>query len=435
MSLRTTLTWAAGLVLAALPTLSDAQQSLPAEALDRARAALGDGQLDAAADALAAAREELVDRNDLDFLRGALALARNDYDTAIAAFRAILMRDPSLNRVRLELARALFLAEDDDAAEHHFRLAQTADLPPEVRHKVEAFLDQIRRRKKWQVDVSLGIAPDTNVNAATTARTVSLYGLPFTLDDNARKTSGLGFAGSVGGSVQVAVAPDLRMTAGGRLNTLDYQGREFDDRSVSAFLGPRFLLGGGAEVTVAATASRRWYGGEAYSWGAGGKIETAVPLAPDLLLNGTLEVQNLRYDSAPAFDGPVGVVSMGLTKGVDSSSFVRFDLALLREQARNASLRDTQYFAGASYFRELPWGFGINAGLGVTLARYDQQLELFDRTRHDTTLTSRLAISNREVELWGFTPVLAWIHTDRWSNLDLYDFDRDRVEISLTRNF
>ena len=39
---------------------------------------------------------------------------------AIAAFRAMLVRRPELVRVRLELARAFFLKEEDRLAERHF---------------------------------------------------------------------------------------------------------------------------------------------------------------------------------------------------------------------------------------------------------------------------------------------------------------------------
>lgn len=425
---------ALALVLA-LAAVAARAEPLPAPLLDRARAAIADGRLDEADDILGAARDELVDRNDLDFLRGALAMARGEVDAAIAAFRAILVRDPSLNRVRLELARALFLAREDEAAEHHFRIARAAGLPPEAERKVAGFLDAIKRRKRWGVDVALGLAPDTNVNAATNARTVDLFGLPFTLDESARKSSGIGFAGSIGGSVQAALDDDTRLVMGGRFSTLDYQGGRFDDRSVSAFLGPRFLVGAASEVTVSAIASRRWYGGEGFSTGLGGRVEGQTALSPRLLLSGALALQHMGYDDIAAYEGPVATSSIGLTYGLDEVSLVRLDLAVMREQAREEAFRNTQWVFGASYYRELPMGFGISLGGSVNFARYEESLTAFGITRHDDTLTSRVALSNRAIDLFGFTPVLAWIHTERLSNIELYDFTRDRFEISLTRNF
>ncbi len=426
--------FAACLVVAWI-SAAQAQQGLPPSLLDRARAAIAAGQLDEADRVLAGAQDELVDRNDLDFLRGAIALERGDYDKAIAAFRAIVARDPSLNRVRLELARAFFLSGDDEAAEHHFHIAEAAGLPDEVQRKVDQFLDDIKRRKSWGIDVAVGVAPDTNINAGTASRTVNIYGLPFTLDDNARKQSGVGFAGSIGASYQIALDADTRLMVGGRFNDLDYEGNQFDDRNVSGFLGPRFLLGNGSDVSVAATASRRWYAGTGYSIGTGGRISGESALSPRLLLSASLDVQRLVYDDIPDYTGPVVAANLGLTYGLDEVSFLRFDLALMREQARAAEFRDTQYFAGANYFRELPWGFGVNVGAGVAIGRYDPQIAAFDLTRHDTTLTYRFALSNRNIDLYGFTPVITYIHTDRESNIDLYSFGRDRAEFSLIRNF
>src|SRR5579864_8383925 len=49
------------------------------------------------------------DDSELLFLRANVAVAQQDYDTAISLFRRILVREPEAERVRLELARAFFL--------------------------------------------------------------------------------------------------------------------------------------------------------------------------------------------------------------------------------------------------------------------------------------------------------------------------------------
>jgi tetratricopeptide (TPR) repeat protein len=414
---------------------ASASAQMPLSVLDRARAAILADHLDEAERLLAATQEDLVDRNDLDFLRGTVALARGDYDSAIADFRAILARDPSLNRVRLDLARVLFETEDYTAADHHFRVAAAAGLPPEVQQKVNQFLEEIKRRKRWDIDLSLGIAPDSNVNAATNAQKVTLYGLAFDLDNQSRKTSGVGFASSLGGSYQAELNPDTRWVVGGRLNDVDYAGGRFDDRTVSAYTGPRFLLGRASEVTLKAVGTRRWYGGQDYSWGAGGLVEGETTLTPRLRLSGSLAVEQMRYDQNSGANGPVGALDVAVTYGLDATSLIRVDAALMREQARQSPYRDTQYFVGATYYRELPWGFGINLGANADLALYDSPMAAFGVTRRDLTVNFRAALSNRTIDLFGFTPVIAYVHTDRSSNINLFGFDRDRVEITMTRNF
>ncbi len=53
---------------------------------------------------------------DVRFLRGRIAEARGDFNTAIDEYREILVKRPNLTRVRLELARLLFLTKDDAAS-------------------------------------------------------------------------------------------------------------------------------------------------------------------------------------------------------------------------------------------------------------------------------------------------------------------------------
>src|SRR6187549_471292 len=133
------------------------------------------------------------------FLLATIAVAQKDYDTAISLFRRILARDPPTERVRLELARAFFLKGDYDNADRQFRFARAGDIDDAVKANVDRFLSAINRLREWTVNFSFALAPDTNQNAATSASQVSIFGLPFALDKGARKQSGIGLAGNIGG--------------------------------------------------------------------------------------------------------------------------------------------------------------------------------------------------------------------------------------------
>ena len=116
--------------------------------IEAARAALAKGELEDAEFLLQGIKPGEGNIDDLDFLYGSIAMARKDWQTAIARFRAMLIRDPTLPRVRLDLALAYFRAEEDSSAAYHFRqVLGDEDLPPIVRARTLAFLDTIRRRK------------------------------------------------------------------------------------------------------------------------------------------------------------------------------------------------------------------------------------------------------------------------------------------------
>ena len=63
------------------------------------------------------------------FRQGMEAVKAGEHDRAIAAFREMLVADPSLVRVRLELARAFCLKGEDRLAKRHFE-AVLAGNPP-----------------------------------------------------------------------------------------------------------------------------------------------------------------------------------------------------------------------------------------------------------------------------------------------------------------
>ena len=88
-------------------------------------------------------------------------------DEAIAAFRAILVDRPELVRVRLELAHAFFLKEEDSLARRHFEQVLAGTPPPAVAANIRRFLDIMRARRRWEAHFGLAVAPDSNLNAAS----------------------------------------------------------------------------------------------------------------------------------------------------------------------------------------------------------------------------------------------------------------------------
>ena len=169
--------------------------------------------------------------------------ARRLGETAIARFRAMLARDPELPRVRLDLALAYFQARQDGSAAYHFRQALGDEsLPPAARARALAFLDAIRRRRSWSLNGGIALVPDDNVNAATSARLVQLFGFPAQLSEDARQTSGVGVSAFVSGGYEAQLSPDIRFRINAGLYTRTYKEDQFNDRTLTLRAGPRFIF-------------------------------------------------------------------------------------------------------------------------------------------------------------------------------------------------
>jgi tetratricopeptide (TPR) repeat protein len=416
-----------------LTAAAHAQQSL----LDTARAALARGDV-AAAEAALSAVVDAPDRNDFDFLRGTLAVRKGDYEAAIIAFRAILTRDATLNRVRLDLAQAYFLKGDDVAALFHFRAALAQGVPPEVMQNVTTYLNRIAARKRWTVDASLAVAPDSNINAATTSDTVDIFGLPFVLDPTAQRRSAVGAALSLDGSYRFALNNEWKLKSAAAFYGTAYGASAFNDRRLSAEIGPAYAPGADLEVVFLAAATRRWLGGDRFTTSAGLRIEGQKVLSSRWAVAAAAAWENRTYDSGTYADytGPVYTAFTAATTALDAQSVAQFTAGVVRERARAPSLRARQYIAGLSYSRENIWrGFGVAAAFQAAAIRYDAPLLAFGTARRDTQVDYRLSLSNAMIDVWGFAPVLSLIHSDRYSNISLFEFHRIRGEFGVKRSF
>ena len=93
-------------------------------------------------------------------------------DRSIAVFHALLVVQPDLPRVRLELARAFFLKGEDALARNHFRRVLAGNPPAPVVANINRFLAQIRARRGWTARFGLALAPDSNIGAGSEQDTI-----------------------------------------------------------------------------------------------------------------------------------------------------------------------------------------------------------------------------------------------------------------------
>ena len=115
---------------------------------------------------------------------------------------------------------------------------------------------------------------------------------------------------------------------------------------------------------------------------------------------------------------------------------LRADGVFRREAVDSEAYSWREFIVGASATRELPRGFVATVGSTYRLRRYDSPIAAFGpEARQDRTLAGRVKLSNRHFELFGFMPEMTFRHERRNSNLDLYDYKRNVVEIGVVRTF
>ena len=179
-------------------------------------------------------------------------------DEAIGVFHTMLVQRPELVRVRLELGRAFFLKGEDGLAREHFEQVLAGKPPAAVVLNVNRFLGQIRARKRWTFRVGMALAPDSNIGGGSDERIIYIGGLPFRRDQQELTSSGIGLSAWAGGEYEYPLEERWRLRAGADISRREYKKNEFDRMSVSAHLGPRWLIGRYTEASLLSQVQRHW---------------------------------------------------------------------------------------------------------------------------------------------------------------------------------
>jgi outer membrane protein len=373
-------------------------------------------------------------QGEVDFLLGLIAVDEKDYPAAVRLFRKVLADKPGAARVRLELARAFFLEKDYDNAERQFRLARAGDLPPAVSANIDRYLYLIRQARRWSYSLAVAAAPDTDINAGPATDTIEIFGLPFQIAEQERKRSGIGVAVDASGEWSPRLNDLVQLRLGAQVDSHDYSASLFDDSSVAAYAGPRFVTQRW-DVSVLTTGFYRWYGNQFYNAGAGGTVQATYYPSQRLALTGSIGGQEVTYagtlgQSGPAISGAAAAFYTMTPTSTLSASF-----AATRQFAETAAYANTADQIQVGYAQDLPKGFTVSLQPSFAWVDYAAPLVLFAKTRADRQWQVQLSVLNRRIDIAGFTPRLVYYFTQNDSNIPLYAYSRNRVELGFTRVF
>jgi tetratricopeptide (TPR) repeat protein len=410
---------------ATIITLSDIQA---------AQLLIANNRLDDAKLLLERALAAKPDDSETQFLLANVAVAQKNYDAAISLFRRILVREPNAERVRLELARAFFLKGDYDNADRQFRFARAGEIDDAVKANVDRFLSAINRLREWTVNFSFALAPDTNQNAATSASQVSVFGLPFVLDKGARKQSGIGLAGDIGGEWSPLLDDNMKARIGADLYRVEYSGGQFDDMTVSAYGGPQLLFSNW-DVSILATGFKRWFANQDYVSGVGGKLAADYGITSNWVVGASMGGQSVTNAFIREQSGPLWSAQAQAAYILSPSSLFQLQLGFNRQEAQIAPYSYSAVWFGGGYQQDLPLGFSAGFQPSYFITRYDAALAAFGKTRSDDAVMLAFTLLNRRFDYHGFTPRFSYVFTEQHSNIPLYSFTRNQFQIGVTSLF
>ena len=444
---------AAGLALFILfASCAAAAQDVPAHLsadpqTNRARLLIQRGDYQGALDILRALPPSHSQSQDARFLRGFAAVnLANEKDSdaaeellseAVAAFRSMLIENPALIRVRLELARAFFLKGEDELAEKHFRYVLAGDIPAVMAANVGRYLQSIRARRRWRGFVSFALAPDSNINSAPDVDIVRIGRLPFLLSEDARESSGVGFIVRGGGSREWPVNARWRLFVGGDILRREHKGGNFDEMTLSAKGGAQYKTLSATEFSFAPVISRRWVGNAPHSYDVGASAGARRDIGRRLSLASELSFRSRRHRVGGAADGHHPALEFAVS--YLPSPIVRTQLFWGAAKARTKSAANRNRARFARIVADTFWKGG--AVVGASFLWRETRWETGNlfipsaAARRDTVRALSLNFSHRGFAPAGFSPRLSLTHERGDSNSPVNVYRANRAELNFVREF
>ena len=363
-------------------------------------------------------------------------------DEAIAAFRTMLIADPGLVRVRLELARAFFLKGEDTLATRHFEQVLAGKPPAPVVLNVNRFLSQMRARKRWSLRLGMALAPDSNISSRSDEQTIVLDTpigrLPFIFQAQDEAESGIGISVWAGGEYQYPLEDRWRLRAGADMSRRDYRSGEFDQMTVSGHVGPRWLIGRVTEASLLASVRQHWLSDEAEFRDLGIRVEVRHRLNRRMTASLDASRHERRYDERTHLDGPLTDISAGV--GWVATPTVRIDAAAGwgSQRTERERYRHSRRWVRLGVTAHLPWGFTVGGAGTLRWTDYPADWSPFvlgGGPRRDLVRSFRLNAYYRGFTLAGFSPQISLVKEDRTSNAQLHDYKRLYGELRFVRLF
>lgn len=381
-----------------------------------------------------AAQDPSADPIEVLFLGGMIAIGNQNYASAIAQFQTILINRPNTPRVRLELARAYFLAGNDDGAQYHFERVLASDLPEPVIANVQHFLAQIRARRSWHFGFNFALLPDSNVNQGTSAQTVLIGGIPFTLSSDARETSGLGVMWQLYGEKWWEMADQWRFTASGNLQRKDYGKHRYNDMTLYARLGPRYLFEGG-DTGFGISLGKRLLGDHPYSNAHGLYVDVNRQLGERWLTYASLESQQYRFAHGKGEPGTLTTASGKLRYMLSPVSQMEGGLDLTRDTTLSDVMRHKIVGVSLGYHSDAPFGLLYGVSIYASRSRYPVFQGFFNQFRKDELISCTVDLTKRDWKIFDFSPTVAVTVIHNNSTIPLFSFRRALGQFGFARQF
>lgn len=396
---------------------------------------------------------------DVMFRFAAVATRLGNYEAAISTLERMLLFNPDLPRVELELGVLYFRLDSYLLARSYFLDAiEDGDAPALVIQRVNFYLEEIDRRTSrhaWSGSITSGFRYQSNANAGPASNLIRVLGFDGILDDE--------FLGQRDGnfflSGNATHAYDLRgetleswLTEGSAFVSRQFTFDELDVAFAELSTGPNFRLVDDPDylldVRPFLTSNILLLGDELHFYTYGAGLAVAQTIGDDLSIRGSYTYRHKEFQDSSTRPTNDLQTSDDHVARLAAQYFVTEDVAatlfftLVDENANTPFNSNIEYLVGGNVSVQYPAPFGLTdwpwrvdvSAIGV-ITNYDAPDPAVDPavTREDREW--RISVTNTVGFSREWAAFMQVGYSDNRSNLANFTFDNFSALVGLTRSF
>ncbi|OOF65447.1 hypothetical protein BKL51_05735 [Rodentibacter sp. Ppn85] len=361
---------------------------------------------------------------------------QGDFSQAVKRYRALFSKHPSLIALRYQLAQALFLNNDNEAAKDQFQKLRAENLSPETIKMIDQYLSALNKRNQWKVNGGVSYLNESNINNAPKSGTQI---------DNWRaweKENAQGFSYYLNTEKKWSWANNIFTKL-----QLEGQGKYFWNNKKYNELNLRVGAGWGYQTarfegSLTPFTEKRWYGGgssgsdslKQYSKNSGVRADINYWLNEKWQISTALEYGEQRYGWRKHLNGNNYLWSNTLLFVPKSGQYWLAGIDYNRENTRDRDNAYQRKNIRLGWGQE--WPLGISTRLNLAYARrIYKDIDFFNIRQKNSEYFAALTLWHRNIYFWGITPKLTWTYQKIKSNHPFYSYDKNRIYLEMSKTF
>lgn len=401
------------------------------------------GQFEQSYEILLKAFEITPQNLELNFYLGRAAFEIGNYEMAIMAFERILIASPNENRVKLEIARAFQKLGANNIARQYCNEVLLTDPPDTVKNNIKKLLANMDKTEQTHFlsgRIIVGVDWNDNVWASPSADKIkTIIGDVNLTGVSSIKTQDWIYNTTL--EIDHTYQPFYSKYAW-KTNAICYNAiydeiSALDILYMGGLTGPEFVSGKN-KFGFQFLFNQINLGNTEYMNSVGFKAALDHVTNPNSITRAGLKYEIKNFDTTSQRDANNISLSFGMGF-LFKKNWYNLSLTAENENASNDEYSYIKYIPSLSITRKLPFELTGSVYYKYQFSHYDDPATLFNKNREDQQHSAGAGLGKK---LWhslksnqSIIVNLNYQHTRAYSNIELYEYNMDLLQLSLIYNF